>query len=100
MLYGLAFVAAFALFALFAWMSITDSVKRAEFYRGCYEECLDELEHRRECQAADSENTSRMWEELDRRRMEVKGLEHQLQDALDENEALRGRLTEYWSMSN
>lgn len=80
------FVAAFALFALFAWIAITDSVKRAEFYRGRYEECLDELQFRRECQASDSEVLARMWEELDRRRMEAKHAEYLLQDEFERNE--------------
>lgn len=96
------FVAAFALFALFAWMAITDSDRKAEFYRGCYEECMDELHYRRECQASDSETISRMWEELDRRRMEAKHTEmeakhteYQLQDAFEGYDSLEEQIPEY-----
>lgn len=100
MLLELIFVAAFALFAVFAWTRITAEERTAEFYRIERNAALDELEYRRAFQQSDSEHVSRLWEEVDTRRMEVKGLEHQLQDALDENEALREKLAGYWSMSN
>ena len=93
------FVAAFALFALFAWMAITDSERKAEFYRGRYEECLEELAYRRECQASDSETISRMWEELDRRRMEAKHAEYLLQDAFEGHDAPEEEIPEYRPMS-
>ena len=100
MLSELMFVAAFALFAVFAWIKITDAEQRAGFYRECYKECLGELELRQSIQRSQSEYTSRLREELDTRGMEVGRLEHQLQETLDENEALRARLAGYWSMSN
>lgn len=100
MLFELIMVAAFALFAAFAWIKITEAEQVAAFYRMEHHAHLDELEHRRAFQNSDSEHLSRLWEELDTRRMEVKGLEHQLDDAREENEALRQKLTAYWSMSN
>lgn len=93
------FVAAFALFALFAWMAITSSDRKAEFYRGRYEECLEELHYRRECQESDAETISRMWEELDRRRMEAKHAEYQLQDAFEGYDTPEDRIPEYRPMS-
>lgn len=96
------FVVAFALFALFAWMAITATRERAEFYRGCYKECMNELEYRRECRASDSETISRMWEELDRRRleaedaeMEAKHAEYRLQDAFEGYDSPEEEIPEY-----
>ncbi|WP_047865413.1 hypothetical protein [Rubrobacter aplysinae] len=94
------FVAAFAVFAVLAWILITDAGRRADFYRNRYRETLAELEVREEWRRFDSEYTSRLWEELDTRRMEIKGLEHQLQDVLEENEALHAQLSRYWLQTN
>lgn len=88
------FVVAFALFTLFAWMAITAARERAEFYRGCYQECLDELQYQRGCQASDSETISRMSQELDRRRMEAKHAEYLLQDEFERNRPLQDEFSE------
>lgn len=98
--FELILVAAFVIFAVFAWLKITEVENTAEFYRMERDAHLNELEYRRAFAESDSENVSRMWEELDTRRMEVGDLERNLQDTLDENEALRARLTGYWTMSN
>jgi hypothetical protein len=55
-------VAAFAAFAILAWILITDAGRRADFYRGRYREALTELEVRDEWRQFDSEYTSRLWE--------------------------------------
>jgi hypothetical protein len=94
------FVAAFAVFAVLACILITDAGRRADFYRSRYREALTELEVREEWRRFDSEYTSRLWEEVDSRRLEVERLERDLEDVLRENEALHDQLSRYWLQTN
>lgn len=97
MLFELVLVGAFVFSAIYALIEIRsleqEKVAQEEYYRDLIEQILHS-------ERGSQEHACGLWEELDTRRLEVTGLEHQLEEAREENEVLRARLSEYWIASN
>lgn len=100
MTFELTLLAAFALFAVFAWLKITELSRKARYYRGQCRELFETIDCLHELAGSDNEHLVRLEDEREVLERHLNAAAEVRTDLREENALLKGRLSGYWLTAN